>query len=414
MDSKKKLSKIIFIVLASCLVAEVILRLAIPFEIAFDTWFPRGMHAPDPKFGFVHTPNFVGFTRHRDNANKVLLSQNEYGFRVSSSPGSLTDERKSLVIIGAQSAGFGYGLPDEMIIGGQIAKHSSYPMTVYTTSWPGFELRRNFLMYASTMGKDAKPDLAIIFLLLEGQETFFQYPEDPLAPMQPKGDKDSLFQYFDDLVRGPSGPMARFLGSHYYSSYVIGRSAKIIDRTIDYYKRFIKKSVFAIKKIKNIWATFGFDDANKLIEQHRTPPKQTKTKISNKEKEGSAKFAEVMSAYKKYFEQRGAQMLVVFISNHYDKYRNRKSVSDNMYDKPPLGMELPPEINVLNLKKHEFLPSLQKGEDIKANYIYSAPKGYYIADGHYGPRITSVMGRMIAIETDKLLRQEEKRKQIRE
>ncbi len=407
----KKITKVIFVVLVSCLFAEVILRLALPFELAFDTWFPRGIHAPDPKFGMVHAPNFVGFTRHRDHANKVLFSQNEHGFRVSSSPGSLADERKSIVIIGAQSAGFGYGLRNEMIIGGQIAKHSSHPVTVYTTAWPGFSLRRNFLMYASTMGKDAKPDLAIILLLREGPNTFLQYPEDPLAPMKPEN-SETLFQNFDDLVRPPRFPAAQYLGRYFYNSYVIGRSAKIIDRTIVYYKRFIKKSGFAIKKIKNVWATLGFDDADELVAQHRTPPKLTKADINNKEKEGLAKFAEVMSAYKKYFEQRGAQMLVVFISNGY--FKQRKSDKGMMYAAPQ-GMALPPEINRLNLLDyHNFLPSPQKGEDMDANYIYAAPKGYFIADGHYGPRITSEMGRMIAIETDKLLRQEEKRKQLRE
>ncbi|MHC5053845.1 MAG: hypothetical protein ACYTKD_03905, partial [Planctomycetota bacterium] len=61
-------------VAAALLATEGLLRVVIPPEDAFGFWFPRGVHTPDAKYGFVFTPGFRGVMSHPDGVPCVPLA----------------------------------------------------------------------------------------------------------------------------------------------------------------------------------------------------------------------------------------------------------------------------------------------------------------------------------------------------
>ena len=51
---------LIFAVAAGVVAAELFLRLAVPWEIMFDTGFAPGIHVPDERFGYGFAPGYRG------------------------------------------------------------------------------------------------------------------------------------------------------------------------------------------------------------------------------------------------------------------------------------------------------------------------------------------------------------------
>jgi len=198
-------------VVVAILATEVLLRIAIPPEDAFGTWFSRGVHTPDGKYGLVFTPGFRGVMSHPDGVPCVPLELDAHGHRLPSGP----EGAPEVLVIGGSSMMFSYGLPDRDAIHTQTALRAATPLRVLNTAWPGFDLARNFHAQRDLLGPDHRPDVAVIAFYRLGPRPRPPETFDPLPPPQPR---EKLFEFFDDLAPGPRDPVTRRLGRLYYAT----------------------------------------------------------------------------------------------------------------------------------------------------------------------------------------------------
>jgi len=112
----KRLRKFVQILLCVCLGAlltEGFLRVMIPMEVHYETWFTPGIERWDPEFGAHYRENWSGMMRHADRLNRgVPLYLDEHGFRLPAQ-NSLPGEPVRVLLIGGRSAMMSYGLSDD-------------------------------------------------------------------------------------------------------------------------------------------------------------------------------------------------------------------------------------------------------------------------------------------------------------
>jgi hypothetical protein len=347
---KKSFSIILALVLAA-LLSEGFLRLTIPFEIMFQTWFTRGAHTPDDSFGLVYTKNYQGYMRHADGVWNIPLTLDENGFRRPQFPRS-GQNGTDIVMIGGASIIFCYGLPDERTIAAHMVRNARMPVTVHNAAWPGLDLYTNFHVYKRLLEPQAKPRLAILNFWGTTADSFARLPEDGnYDQVKRAGKKESLFRHFPDLSVAPSGKMATLAGGFYYASYIGAGLVSFFDKAIDTAVR-IRRYTTAIA-------------------HYARPNPPLPGKSGEKEKGNLVKFHHFIEYLDLYFRERNCLILLNFLpcGHSRDFYRELKSAV-------PSGVPL--------IDLHEAL------------HDQFAAGSNYIALNHYNDRAARIVGEKMA------------------
>lgn len=136
------------------LLTEGFLRLLIPVEAQFETWFTPGIEEWDPQFGAVYRSGWRGTMRHLDGVYRgVPLQLDPHGFRLparNNRPG----EPRRILLLGGRSAMMSYGLPDAEAIPAQLVEASPLPMEAQSTAWAGGNLLRGWNLYRRHLSKE--------------------------------------------------------------------------------------------------------------------------------------------------------------------------------------------------------------------------------------------------------------------
>jgi hypothetical protein len=209
---------------AALLATEALLRVAIPPEETFGTWFSRGVHTPNEKYGLVFTPGFRGVMCHPDGVPCVPLELDRHGHRLPSGPVGAAEA----VVIGGGSMMFSYGLADDDAIHAHLARRARVPVRVRNTAWPGFDLVRNLHACRDLLGSDHGARVAVVAFYRLGPRP---RPPEALDPLPPPPPKKELFAFFDDLAPSPRDPLTRRLGRAYYATYLGARGVELARST---------------------------------------------------------------------------------------------------------------------------------------------------------------------------------------
>lgn len=354
---KKAFCILLSLVLAA-LLSEGFLRLTIPFEIMFQTWFTRGAHTPDDSFGLVYTKNFRGYMRHADGVWNIPLSLDENGFR---HPQFSRSENIGIdiVMIGGASIVFCYGLPDERTIAAHMARNARMPVKIHNAAWPGLDLYTNFHVYRRLLEPQAKPRLVILNFWGTTADSFARLPEDGnYDHLNSAAKKENLFHHFPDLSVAPSGKLANLAGAFYYSSYIGAGLVSFFDKTID--------TAVRIRYYAQAFAHYFL------------PKSPSPVKSDEKEKVNLAKFHHFIEYLNLYFRQRNCLILLNFLpcGQSRDFYRGLKSA-------------VPSGIPLIDL--HEEL------------HDQFATGSHYIAFNHYNSSAARLVGERIAASMSNLL-----------
>lgn len=153
-------------VLAGLLATEAFVRVMVPEEIFFETWFTPGVHAYDREMGFVFAPNYTGMMRHEENlwvGRPIRLDP--YGFRLPSRREDGTGAPRKVVCLGGRSIMMSYGLADEHTVPARIVAHSRHNLEIHNTAWAGDSLERSWHYFQRTLDRENRYDLAIVSIV---------------------------------------------------------------------------------------------------------------------------------------------------------------------------------------------------------------------------------------------------------
>jgi len=340
--------------------AEAYLRLTVPFEIMYQTWFSRGVHTADDDFGLVYTKNFKGYMRHSDRSWNIPLDLDENGFRKSQSY-SCTDDCLDVVLLGGQSQMFGYGLQDRYTIAAEIAKASRVPIKVYNTAWPSLDLSLNFQVYKKLLENKVKPKFVILGLY-NTTVASIRVMSDDFDFMHERPSK-KIFQYFPDLFVVPLGKIASSVGPIYYKSYVTAGIISFVDRAIYFVERIMNADTETIRSVLYNKLLYGSSKKNSDNAEY----------LANNNV-NILKFQKFMTYLKTYFKKRDCELLVVFLPH--------ASGVENLYSE--VKAIIPPDVDVIDINEE-----LHEETGVKGNYI---------AAGHYNKHMTNLIGKRIAAE----------------
>ena len=209
--------------LLGCLAAELFVRLIMPLEIAYQTYYSPGVHTPDPKYGFVFTKNYRGRMVHSDNVPYVPVRHDEFGFRPPAATPTV-GPIDTIVLIGGASMVYGYGVPHQYTLQATMVQAASRPIRVYNTAWPGFDAYRNFHVYCDFLEPHiAHPKVAILCLYDVHLTDCAQWPDDMQRLPHPPPQAE-LFRFMDNMVYSPpKGLLTAALGRYYFKSFVAAR-----------------------------------------------------------------------------------------------------------------------------------------------------------------------------------------------
>lgn len=140
---------------------EGFLRLLIPVEVQFETWFTPGLEKWDDEFGAVYQPGWKGMMRHIDGVYRgVPLQLDAHGFRLPVRNG-LAGEPVEILLMGGRSAMMSYGLADEETVHARLADALPFPAEVQSIPSAGGNLLRDWVHYQRHLS-DRNYDLVII------------------------------------------------------------------------------------------------------------------------------------------------------------------------------------------------------------------------------------------------------------
>ncbi len=207
-------------VVAGGLASEGFVRAILEPDAFFEISFSDGAQSPSDTYGFVFTPGFRGMMRHPHRVWGTPFSLEEHGFRQPArSAGAGTDPVR-VVLLGGRSATMCYGLPDHRTIQHYMAERTSLPLEVWNTGWAGFDSYRSWRFYEDTLGKELPVELVLFCFNPDRPEDLLgQFPADmgpiPTHPKQPE-----FWDMMKGNVRLPKDGLERWMGSHYFDSYV--------------------------------------------------------------------------------------------------------------------------------------------------------------------------------------------------
>jgi hypothetical protein len=143
--------------------AEVMVRAAMSPALDYSSIFKPGIYCPDDTYGLVPCPNHKGAMHVAGGRDYIAYRTGHTGFRgpFSTRPGHAPT--RTVVLIGGQSQGFGFGLRDQETFASALAQSSRCgPMDVHSISAPGIS---NSLLW-KLFERGAKParidDLVLI------------------------------------------------------------------------------------------------------------------------------------------------------------------------------------------------------------------------------------------------------------
>jgi len=330
------------------LATEALLRVVIPPEDAFGTWFSRGVHTPNEKYGLVFTPGFRGVMSHPDGVPCVPLELDARGHRMPSGP----EGAPEVVVMGGSSMMFSYGLPDRDAIHTQTALRAETPLRVRNTAWPGFDLARNFHAQRDLLGQGYKAKVAVVAFYRLGPRP---RPPERFDPLPPPPSREVLFEFFDDLAPGPRDPVTRRLGRLYYATYLGARGVGFLKSAYLGGRRIAGRAMDLISSGGESPVSEGAIGAEDLGRQR-------------------AVFERVCG----YLEARGAKVLVVLLpaaARGADHYAGVASL-------------IP-----------EGVPCVDLHGEFGAEFL----EGHTIAAGHYDAHAAAMIGGRIAEEVSRLL-----------
>jgi hypothetical protein len=362
--------KLIAVILVASVAAEIFLRLTMPSEIAFETHYTPGAHQPNPKYGFVFTPDYHGKMFHVDNVMNVPLTHDKHGFRppATSAGAGPFDE---VVLIGGASMIYGYGVPHEYTVPAVMARTASRPIKVYNAAWPGFDIYRMFHVYRDFLEPEVSPKLAIICLYTARHSFLSEIPEN-YKTVPPPPSRETLFRYMDNSVTRPLTGLSASLGSFYYKSYLLARTARFADFLIT---RSIAGGEALGRKI----------NLNRHSSTVAAVPGGPSTKSSGEntaadaEEIGTRRLVKFLVYVRDYFRQRGTDCIVVIIPTSVKPSEAAEARQFNAR----IAAAISPNVPCFDL--HNELEGELKPSD-------------FLGDSHYGPHAAEILGRRIAAE----------------
>lgn len=356
--------------LCGTLGAEILLRLIMPVELVFQTQMSPGAHAPDPKYGFVFTPNYRGKMFHVDRVNNVPLEHDEYGFRppaVSEANGP----RRDVILLGGRSMAYGYGVPQEYTLQAATARAATCPIKVYNAAWPGFDIHRMFHIYRDFLEPHVHPELVVVCLYNLRLESFAKMPEnfetlpDPLPQAQ-------LFQFMDNLVLPQREGLARVLGKWYYRSFLVAKLVSLIDLNVDRVKTAFERIYAMLGQASPLRER---TDATEVDSAAVAPNVDSGSRRELREI-GLRRIVGLLQYMEAYFTERGAKMIVVILPEQETRWGSGSDQVQTM-----LLDALADRMVCLNLHKR------LSGEFTDADFL-----GW----SHYGPKPATAIGQCLA------------------
>jgi hypothetical protein len=360
------LAKFVAVILVAAIFAEILLRLTMPREMAFETHYTPGAHQPNDKYGFVFTPNYQGKMFHVDNVMNVPLTHDKHGFRPPAAPATAgsVDE---VVLIGGASMIYGYGVPHEYTVPATMVQAASQPIKVYNAAWPGFDIFRMFHVYRDLLEPEVSPKLAVICLYTARRSFLTEIPEDFQAVPPPPA-HDTLFRYMSNSVTRPLAGVSASLGPYYYKSYLLARSARFADYLITHGSAGSK----ALARKMNMSAAADL------------PDRRSANSAADAEEAGMRRLAKFLAYVRQHFRERGADCIVVIIPTNV----NAAEAAETRQFNARIAAAVSPHVPCFDLH-NQFEGKLKPAD--------------YLGDSHYGPRAAEALGRRIAEEASKIL-----------
>lgn len=354
----RKKAGYVVIVLAALAAVELFLRIIWPYELAFDCWFSRGIHSPSQEFGYVFTPHFSGFMRHRDRVD-AYLGLDGHGFRQPALSGAAPDT-PTIVFIGGRSQMFGYGLPDGQTIPARTGAALDRPLKVYNTAWPGFDIHRNFHIYKRLLKPEIKPNLVILAINRYDLSQYVDLPQNlPDLPDHPP--VRDLFSNFSDIVVIREGPLSSVFSPYMYRSVAAVRLIYTLD-----------PHAAKVGRIIDRW-----------FRGNKTEPGPAAMSQALNE-EGGRNFARLMTWMQNGFNQQGARVILVFLPQI---ITDEKTYQERSRGRLALRRFVPPGLPWLDL-------------DERLSRTFHSRQ--FIGDGHYGPEAARIIGQVLAREIKRL------------
>jgi hypothetical protein len=228
-----KFFKITAAVLLGLILAEGFIRLMVPVEIFFETWFTPGIHRYDPHMGFVFTPYYRGFMRHEEGLwAGQPMALDGYGYRLPSRSPSVEAEKQlnggngaetKVLCLGGRSLMMSYGLPDAQTVPARLAAHSRVPIEAHNTGWAGDSLERTWHHFQRTLDKEHHYAFAFIAVVNPWLVPFanryeFQLPPDNRPP-------EEIFKFMEGVFLWRSPLFHRYpkLSHRSYLGYAVFR-----------------------------------------------------------------------------------------------------------------------------------------------------------------------------------------------
>lgn len=331
------------------LLAEGFLRLLVPVEAHFETWFTPGIEEWDDAFGAVYRPFWSGTMRHSDGVYRgVPLELDQHGFRPPAR-NELPGEPVRVLLLGGRSAMMSYGLPEAETIHARLAAATAVPMEVQSSARAGGNLIRSWNLYRSHLA-DKEWDFVILshvnpyLPVFRDHEAFDTVPEPP-SP-------EWVFQYMDGIQLWRDGLFQK-TGSLAFQSYLGYGLIRLAD---------------ASHKIASARGQSGEDGLAGVIRRQAEAPSE----------EALADYRAFLKHIKSHFEERGIPLLLHFIPrphaepDHHAPYREA----------------LCADFEVIDL--HQAL------------HPHLGPEAF-IANGHYNRQLAEQIGRALAAEVSSRL-----------
>lgn len=365
-----KMKKCLFIgaaLLLAIVASELFLRLTTSFELHYGTWFSRGTHRMNPRYGLEYAPNASSVMSHPDGVYNVPLHLDKYGFRLPQS--SSSEKTRSVVLLGGASMVFSYGLADADTLHAQVAHNAITPLTVYNTAWPGFDPFYNYLIYRDTLAREISPDLMIL-CVYNGHDEQFSTSEnwDNHSPPFNEASASELFLVFPDLNVNPPYIVKRLSWSKvYYSFYILAGPVNLFNAVI----QFNEMAFMAVNRLTTLFI--------KPAEAQSTIPVKAQSTTSE-ETPAIGNFHAFVTRLRHELLKTDTKLLVVFLPTRNERDKNRY---DTFMRSVPKGV---PSIDLNNRYSEQFT-----GERL------------YIGDGHYNRKAVQLLGRAIAMETQKVI-----------
>ncbi|WP_146520927.1 hypothetical protein Pla52nx_004065 [Stieleria varia] len=208
---------------------ESVLRMLVPQELFYSTWFTEGVHERDAEFGFVYRPKFRGAMRNADHVWMEPLQLDASGFRQPAIRNETGDsDPLRVIMLGGASMTFCYGLSDAECLHQQVAQRLDESIQIDLISWPGFTLGQD-LRKLQRFTSPSEFDLAIVFA--HGAEDYRVNSNwDRFEPVDD-------FRMIDSVVM-PADPAADLAGELYYKSYVAAGICRVAQTPLRMISRF--------------------------------------------------------------------------------------------------------------------------------------------------------------------------------